>query len=151
MNRAKNLYRILRAISPGWCTVGSVCICITFFVPGLDAQNKYVHGLVVSQLSKEKIPYASIYWKRAGTGKLSDSIGAFTIYSKYPQDTLIVSHVGYITLYISFDQDRDSTLLILELKEKMTKEKSKKKSKKPKEKKMKKKTKKKTKKEKINK
>jgi hypothetical protein len=85
---------------------------------GIYAQVHTVRGFVYSEVSGEKIAFASISWKKAGTGRLSDSTGAFILSSRYPLDTLIISHVGYNTLYLSYNTSRDTGLLSLPLTEK---------------------------------
>ena len=103
----------------GWLII-EVCLCL--LVTGASAQNRPVHGLVVSAFSGEKITFASISWKKAGTGRLSDSAGAFTLFPHYAQDTLIVSHVGYNTIYFPFNSLRDTGLLTMPMAEKKSDE-----------------------------
>ena len=48
-----------------------VCTCIW-------AQRGSIHGKVLNDFTKEPVPFASVYWKRAGVGINSDSAGNFT-------------------------------------------------------------------------
>jgi len=122
MNPAHFTYQFKRIPSPVWRGIWSSVIFIIFLVTDLSAQNKSIRGSVVSQFSGEKIAYASISLKKGGNGRVSDSAGGFTIYLHYAQDTLIVSHVGYNTLYVPINQARDYGLFILELTEKKASE-----------------------------
>jgi Family of unknown function (DUF5686)/CarboxypepD_reg-like domain len=115
-------YFINRNISLFWRIIWPFTIFLLFIITNLSAQNKPLQGCVVSQLTGEKISFASISWKKAGFGRVSDSAGRFILYPKYAQDTLIVSHVGYNTLNFPFDNALDYGQLILELSDKKTNE-----------------------------
>ncbi len=81
----------------------------------LFSQQRIIHGSIVNQFTKEKIPFASLTWKKAGTGTLSDSLGNFTMsINGFKQDTLVVSYVGFTDLHIVLSA-RDTAELILSL------------------------------------
>jgi len=55
-----------------------------------------IKGLVINGFTKEPIPYASLHWKIAKNGVVTDSLGNYTInQSRFPHDSLIVSYVGF--------------------------------------------------------
>ncbi|MES2373685.1 MAG: DUF5686 family protein [Bacteroidota bacterium] len=54
----------------------------------------------MNDFTKEPVPFASVYWKKAGFGSTSDSAGNFLIrLSHNAIDTLIVSYVGFADVY----------------------------------------------------
>lgn len=97
----------------------NVLLLSTFFcfIEGLQAQNRHVHGTVINQFSREKIAFASISWKRLKRGNLTDSTGRFSLPAGLLQDTLIVSYVGFNTLYFPVSQV-DTAELTIELQQK---------------------------------
>ncbi|HEY8735052.1 MAG TPA: DUF5686 family protein, partial [Puia sp.] len=101
-------------------TILSFVIPLFLIVPDLLAQVRPLQGSVISQVSGEKIAFASISWKGAGYGKVSDSAGNFSITPRYAQDTLIVSHVGYNSIYFPVSQGKNYGLLVLQLTDKKT-------------------------------
>ncbi|KAI9451710.1 hypothetical protein F5148DRAFT_1289969 [Russula earlei] len=94
-----------------WCVLVLLAIA-----NGLSAQKTTLKGKVVNAFTKEPVPFASVFWKRAGTGITTDSIGAFTIKkSHFTIDTLVVSYVGYENLLkpITSRNYTDTTDLVL--------------------------------------
>ena len=69
----------------------------------------------------KELPFA-VSPEKAGTGRLSDSTGEFTLFPVYTLDTLVVSYVGYQTVFIPRNVNRDTGLIRVELKEKPTNE-----------------------------
>ena len=71
--------------------------------------------MVVSRMSGEKIAFASVSWKRSGNGCVTDSNGAFVIYPRFKEDTLVVSHVGYSEYYLPvlLNGDHNSMTVVL--------------------------------------
>jgi len=58
--------------------------------------NNPIKGIVINGFTKEPIPYASLHWKIAKNGVVTDSLGNYTInQSRFPHDSLIVSYVGF--------------------------------------------------------
>jgi len=54
----------------------------------------------MNDFTKEPIPFASIFWKKAGFGTMSDSAGNFIVrLSHNLDDTLVVSYVGFADVY----------------------------------------------------
>ncbi len=61
-------------------------------------QTKVLRGVILDFQSGEIVPFASMRFDLAGTGKLSDSAGGFTFrFDHWPKDTLQVSYVGFLT------------------------------------------------------
>src|SRR4051812_27133129 len=61
-----------------------------------DAQSKIIKGYVKDALSDERIPFASVQFVNAHTGRLSDSAGTFMFrFEHWPTDTILVTYVGY--------------------------------------------------------
>jgi Family of unknown function (DUF5686)/CarboxypepD_reg-like domain len=59
-------------------------------------QQKTLKGYIKDGLSDERVPFASISFVKSGNGKLSDSAGNFVFhFTEWPDDTLVVSYVGY--------------------------------------------------------
>jgi hypothetical protein len=90
------------------------CILFNLLLLGsaqtLLAQRIIVHGTVTNRFTKERIPFASISWKKAGRGLVSDSAGSFTIQSARRQtDTLLISSVGFQTQVIPLVISKDTT------------------------------------------
>jgi hypothetical protein len=64
------------------------------------SQRGNLRGKVMNDFTKEPIPFASVYWKKAGFGSTSDSAGNFLLkLSHNPIDTLVVSYVGFADVY----------------------------------------------------
>lgn len=94
---------------------GALLICAISW-----AQTKQLRGRVVNDFTKETVPFASIYWKKAGFGLNSDSAGQFRIrLSPFPVDTLVLSYVGFADVYkiIRSSQVTDTLLVEMVLRE----------------------------------
>ncbi len=73
----------------------TLIICIT-----ASSQRGTIHGRVINDFTKENVPFASVYWKKAGSGTTTDSAGFFIIRaSRFPVDSLVVSYVGFMDSY----------------------------------------------------
>jgi len=74
----------------------SAVLFILLLPYGVSAQRLVLKGAIKDAHSDENIPFASIRFQSAGTGRLSDSAGNFTFrWDHWPTDTLIISYVGY--------------------------------------------------------
>ena len=71
----------------------SLILWITLVVPATFAQTKVIEGKVKDGHSDEVVPFASVTFKLAGTGKLADSSGAFIIRVPSDNDTLEITSV----------------------------------------------------------
>ena len=79
-----------------------LCQCLLLLIPivfscaAAQAQSKILKGIVKDQHSDERIPFASLHFMKAGSGKLADSAGAFTFrFDNWQADTLEITYVGY--------------------------------------------------------
>ena len=83
------------------------------------AQRANIRGRVMNDFTKEPVPFASIYWKRAGIGTTSDSAGNFILkLSQHPVDTLVATYVGFADVYKSIKNTwKDTALVELVLRE----------------------------------
>jgi uncharacterized protein DUF5686 len=73
---------------------------------GASAQVKILRGIIQDVHSLEGIPFASIEFKKAKTGRLSDSAGAFEFrFNEWPGDTLLVTYVGYQDFLLPIDSN----------------------------------------------
>lgn len=80
------------------------------FINSLFAQQTMVKGTIVDKFTKEKISFASIAWKNAGYGGVSDSAGNFSIVAKgFTTDTLIVTYIGLEKKLIPYNANIDTT------------------------------------------
>src|SRR4051812_42028717 len=80
-------------------TINSIVFLSVFIIVFLNyasAQNVVLRGVVKDIHSDERIPFASIQFKKSGIGKLTDSAGNFAFgLNAWPNDTLEVTYVGY--------------------------------------------------------
>jgi hypothetical protein len=91
----KQLYSACKSIVLLWCLlVGQEAV----------AQSVVLKGVIKDAHSDERIPFASMEFKNSKSGKLSDSAGQFAFrFSDWPQDTLVVTYVGYATFFLPLD------------------------------------------------
>ncbi|MBN8672971.1 MAG: carboxypeptidase-like regulatory domain-containing protein [Chitinophagales bacterium] len=74
-------------------------------------QKKRISGTVKDSHSEERIPFASVHFKNATIGKLTDSVGTFSFYlNSWPSDTLEITCVGYQPFYFVISPSKDSIL-----------------------------------------
>jgi len=118
MNPKSHIYRQIWISSINRSRSCFIILCFLSLSAGMSAQNRPIHGTVVGQLTGEKISFASILWKKAGSGCVSDSAGGFILNVHYSEDTLIVSHVGYDPVSLPFHAGRDSRTMVVTLSEK---------------------------------
>ena len=70
-------------------------LCL-FIVIGASCQTRILKGVIKDVHSDERIPFASINFKKSGAGRLSDSVGTFQFrFDQWPNDTLEITDVGY--------------------------------------------------------
>src|SRR5687768_13821207 len=72
------------------------------------SQSILLKGIIKDAHSDERIPFASIEFRKTREGKLSDSAGNYAFrMDQWPSDTLVVTYVGYKDHFLPLD----STLL----------------------------------------
>ncbi len=82
----------------------------------LKGQTNLVTGKVINYFTNESIAFASVYWKKAGSGTISDSSGHFTFRkSNFKNDTIVVSYIGYEDIYHPYNDKKDTGEILLSL------------------------------------
>ncbi|WP_161596649.1 DUF5686 and carboxypeptidase-like regulatory domain-containing protein [Chitinophaga vietnamensis] len=72
-----------------------------------------IHGKVVNKFTEEPLPFATVYWKSAGFGAMTDSTGAFSLKKSHiTTDTLVTRYVGYVQQYLPLPQTGHTPLII---------------------------------------
>lgn len=91
-NPTNSIYRLLPFL-----------ICLIAF-NSVSAQTKIIKGSIRDAHSNEIVPFASVQFKKAGSGKLTDSAGNFIFaLNNWPDDTLEVTYVGYQDYILPLD------------------------------------------------
>jgi hypothetical protein len=81
----------------------ALSLCLLTTLTGLS-QSKIFRGTIRDAHSDERIPFASMQFKRSSSGRLSDSSGSFIFrFQDWPVDTLIVTYVGYQDFLLVLD------------------------------------------------
>lgn len=84
----------------------------------VQGQSDLVHGRLINKFTNETMPFASIFWKKANFGVITDSIGNFTLHkSRFEADTIVISYTGYENTYHIYDAKKDTGEIILSLSE----------------------------------
>ena len=75
-----------------------------------------ITGLIVDAKNKAPLPFASIYLKGTSIGTVSNIEGAFVFHvpSKYEEDTITISMIGYESIERVFDDFKDGAHIPLE-------------------------------------
>lgn len=77
-------------------------------------QVKRVRGLVKDGHSDEAIPFATIQFRKASFGKLTDSAGRFDIVlNRWPSDTLVVTYAGFEEKLVPIDTTLTDIQLVI--------------------------------------
>lgn len=95
-------------------TIVIIVMAFLCFFPKLHAQEKTtkVKGRVVDE-KLTPITSASIRIKQTGTSTITDQYGSFTLSKVKANDTLIISHVGYIVAEVSVNNRQDLGVITL--------------------------------------
>ncbi len=73
------------------------------------AQHTSIKGTVIDEFTKEKIPFASIHWKKAKYGVQTDSAGNFKLVADgFTKDSIQVSYVGMETKTVAINTKVDT-------------------------------------------
>jgi hypothetical protein len=75
-----------------------VSIFFSFFQSSAQ-QETVVTGKITEKGTREVLPFVSVYYKGTRTGTTSDFEGRYHLSCSMPCDTLVVSYVGYRTVY----------------------------------------------------
>jgi len=91
-------------------------IGFVFLAALVHAQSISFKGIIQDAHTKEPVSYASVYFSRSGVGKTSDSAGNFSFYiSKFSNDTLVVTYVGYETYRIPVNDSVNNKTIVIQL------------------------------------
>lgn len=76
------------------------------------AQRVGIKGSITDAFTKEKISFASVHWKIAKYGVMSDSAGNFRIMADgFTKDTLVISYVGLESHMVAINTAKDTGFL----------------------------------------
>ncbi len=94
------------------CSAVLVLLLLTFFKGAAQpVTQQMVKGRVFNEFSQETLSQVSIYWKKAGWGTLSDSLGFFTLKKSHLlADSLIIKYVGYADVVRPASFFKDTTV-----------------------------------------
>ncbi|MFZ1527599.1 MAG: carboxypeptidase-like regulatory domain-containing protein [Ferruginibacter sp.] len=84
------------------------------FCPVITFCQTYYSGIIVKKSTHEKIPYATIGLVKENRGTTSNENGNFKIASRYENDSLRVSAVGFKTIVYPITHAFDSIMIELE-------------------------------------
>ncbi|MEP6683486.1 MAG: carboxypeptidase-like regulatory domain-containing protein, partial [Parafilimonas sp.] len=92
-------------------------IALFYFPLFANAQTKTIKGEILDKQSDEPIPFASVKFLIKGTGKLTDSLGRFTLSldNISAGDSLQITSVGYTPLHIAASDLKDSAFITVQL------------------------------------
>src|SRR5688572_21337285 len=91
-----------------------VCSYLSHFTPSFG--QKTIKGFIRDAHSEEPVPFASVQFRHTTIGKLTDSSGRFFFYfEEWPSDTIDISSVGYQPYRFSFDKNRDSITITINM------------------------------------
>lgn len=92
------------------------CLFLITALPSFAQHQHMITGTVVNKFTQEPLAFSSVYWKMAGVGCLTDSLGKFSIkLGKKPSDTLLISYVGYTTMRLPSHEIEDKGDLVIRL------------------------------------
>lgn len=103
---------------PRQIRLAAVIILLFWMNFGLFAQKRttVVQGSVKDFVSEEILPFVNVYFKGSSVGTTTDIDGNYYIKTNKPYDTLVISFIGYETIYRPLKVYQNQTLN-LELKE----------------------------------
>ncbi|WP_177192349.1 DUF5686 and carboxypeptidase-like regulatory domain-containing protein [Chitinophaga arvensicola] len=79
-------------------------------------QPLMVTGKVVSKFTEEPLPFATVYWKAAGFGCMTDSVGGFSLKRSHRAiDTLVVRYVGHHLAFVPAPVAYSQPVLLIQL------------------------------------
>ena len=94
------------------------CAMVLFMVLTLSSNAQMIQGKVVNSFTKEPVSFASVYWKVANQGGITDSMGVFQIKpSPFAIDTIVVNYVGFEKMLFPYTASKAATPITLFLSE----------------------------------
>jgi len=89
-----------------------VIFCSPTIVMGQN--SAFLKGKVVNPFTKENVAFATVKWKKNGTGSLTDSTGFFSIKtSSFSNDSLLIGYVGHENISYAIKSNTLDTLTFL--------------------------------------
>jgi hypothetical protein len=89
---------------PAYRSSLALFLILNLFASTGNGQTKIIRGAVKDIHSTELIPFASVQLKKNDIGGLTDSAGHFVLrFDAWPQDTLLVTYVGYQDYLLPID------------------------------------------------
>lgn len=86
-------------------SIARLCCCLLVFQAS-QGQTRILRGVIKDAHSDERIPFASMQFQVAGSGKLSDSAGTFSFrFDQWPSDTIKITYVGYQDFFLVIDSN----------------------------------------------
>lgn len=93
------------------CSALLILMCLSVISFTALGQVKTIRGVVKDAHSDERIPFASLQFKKSGSGGLTDSAGTFRLtLDEWPADTLEITYVGYQDYLLPIDSAVLSTV-----------------------------------------
>jgi len=93
-----------------------IFVVFVLSVSKLHAQSISFSGAIQDAHTKEPVSFASVYFKRSGVGKTSDSAGNFSFYiGKFSKDTLVITFVGYQTFKLPITDSVNNKSIVIQL------------------------------------
>ena len=92
----------------------------SFFYSDLNAQSITVKGIIQDSLSKDSIPFVTVYVKGTSFGTATDYDGTFELTLPSYQDSVWVSSMGYATKVIPLPRNKSVIILKILLSEEFT-------------------------------
>lgn len=95
------------------------CLLIMFmlFTAGsIQAQYLVIEGIVKDEVTKEPLPYANVFFKNAGLGTITNTLGEFRILvpNEAKHDSLVVSFIGFKSKFTLIDAQYKPLTILLE-------------------------------------
>ena len=69
------------------------------------SQKTKISGIVIDDLTEERMPFVNIYFQGTKVGVMSDQEGKFILESFYATDSLVISFIGYDKCIIAIQKD----------------------------------------------
>ncbi|MEM7102924.1 MAG: carboxypeptidase-like regulatory domain-containing protein [Bacteroidota bacterium] len=88
-------------------------LCCITIIASTFAQAE-IYGQIIDRKTKAPLPYANIGIKNSTTGTVSDDHGRFNLKHYNPEDSLLISYIGYQTIMISANAIQPGSTVPLE-------------------------------------